>query len=199
MCVQEKKKMKRWSCRSPGYWESLDAHVQELNPVLFLFFKVCEFEWENSTKWMISLGEVETLNIMRKVSELRIKILPHSVLWASCVMSMLVSRLTPDSCQGLFNGIINSVFDPSMCLLYLSGGASILIGGGALFGKSWPGSSDFQSRLREALLLWKTMSGNTGCKAGIVSMEVPKIISSYAHTSLKRATNFEMESEGKTG
>lgn len=58
----------------------------------------------------------------------RIKILPHCVLWASCVMSMCVSRLTP-ACQGSFNGIIiNSFLDPSMCLLYLSGA-----GGGHLF------------------------------------------------------------------
>lgn len=37
-------------------------------------------------------------------------------------MSMRVSRLTP-ACQGLLNNIIiNNIFDPSMCLPYLSGG-----------------------------------------------------------------------------
>lgn len=37
-------------------------------------------------------------------------------------MSMRVSRLTP-ACQDLFNGIIiNSIFDSSMCLPYLSRG-----------------------------------------------------------------------------
>ena len=147
MCVQGKKK-KRWrdeaaDPRASCQREKALMPTTRAKPSLFYSFKVkVSLSRENPTVLNDSVGrEVETLEYKWRLASWRIKILPHRVLWASCVMSRHVSRLTP-ACQGLFNGIIiNSVFDPSICLWYLSGGNIYSNWWWGPVGKSWPGSS----------------------------------------------------------
>lgn len=173
-CVyRKKKKEKRWD-EAAYPWASCQREkvltpATGAKPILFCSFKVKvglsrenpivlndSVEREVEYKWMLVSW--------------RIKFSLIHVLWASYVMSMRVSRLTP-ACQGLFNGIIiNSIFDPSMCLPYLSGGHLFwLVFYWARGEISGGRQTDFQTtEIWDFLGGWDTWWGNFGCEGGKV-------------------------------
>lgn len=86
-------------------------------------------------------------------------------------MIMHVSRLTP-ACQGLFNVIIiNSIFDPSVCLPYLSGGS----GGGGIYadwrwGLTWAHGVSWEGRIWLAIQRLGALYHGGGRQNGTLSV-----------------------------